>query len=266
MQQAPSIADGVYVGVLSFCCRQNLVYCTALRPLLRVGKDEGALVFVPVVDHTLAVLLGGTNHLSLRTSFGAGIGMAVSLWTWVRVDREYRIRGSRRRSRHLRRVHEECRRGGSRVGVSPVQVVDMQRVQLGALTAAACAQSRRRRNGPVTPQNHGTVRRAAARGGGGKATKAASALVETQAKKIRQARLKAGECLACCDRSYWLGRRRRTHERRELKRKRQRQRQRRRQRRQQQRQRLRPQGPKRRQRWRRSRGRAAAGTINRRDG
>ena len=100
----------------------------------------------------------------------------MSLWTWARVDREYRILRSRRRSRHLRRVHEECRRGGSRLGVSPVQVVDMQRVQVGALTAAAYAQSRRRRSCPVSLQNCGTMRRAVAGGGGGKAAKAASVL------------------------------------------------------------------------------------------
>eukprot|EP00964_Phaeocystis_antarctica_P163023 scaffold138417_cov112-Phaeocystis_antarctica.AAC.1 len=36
-------------------------------------------------------------------------GAGMSLWTWARVDREFRIRGSTRRSRHLRRVHEACR-------------------------------------------------------------------------------------------------------------------------------------------------------------
>ena len=133
----------------------------------------------------------------------------MSLWTWARVDREYRILRSRRRSRHLRRVHEECRRGGSRLGVSPVQVVDMQRVQVGALTAAAYAQSRRRRSCPVSLQNCGTMRRAVAGGGGGKAAKAASVLAETQtetqAEKVWQARLKAGECLVCCGHWHGLG-------------------------------------------------------------
>ena len=134
--------------------------------------------------------------------------MAVSLWTWARVGREHRILGSRRRSRHLRCVHEECRRGRSRVGVSPVQVVDMQRVQVGALTAAAYAQSRRRRSCPVSLQNCGTMRLAVAGGGGGKAAKAASVLetqTETQAEKVWQARLKAGECLVCCGHWHGLG-------------------------------------------------------------
>ena len=83
-------------------------------------------------------------------------------------------------------------------------------MQLGAKTeliVAACAQIRRRRSCPVTPQNHGTVCRAVVGGGGEKAAKGASALVETQTEtqteKVQQARLKTGECLASCD--HWRG-------------------------------------------------------------